>query len=214
MSHSQERNYLEFAPQPLKYAALLMLDTGLRVSELRFLEWEDVHLQPVGDAKYGFIHIPKGKSQNAKRNISLTPRVRAMLDSRKSSGQSAYVFTDETGTKPISIWTLEDQHKRMRQALKLPADAVIHSFRHTFGTRLGETGADAFTIMKAMGHSTVVVSQKYVHPTPEAIERAFERLDAANQKALASLPGEKRQVPATISATVEGDEAKGTKQIL
>ena len=102
----------------------------------------------------------------------------------------------------------------MRQALKLPADAVIHSFRHTFGTRLGETGADAFTIMKVMGHSTVVVSQKYVHPTPEAMERAFERLDAANQKALASLPGEKRQLPATISATVEGDEAKGVKQVL
>jgi integrase len=203
MSHAQERNYLEFAPQPLKDAALLLLDTGLRVGELRFLEWEDVHLQPARDAKYGFIHVPKGKSRNAKRNISLTPRVRAMLDSRKPSGQSAYVFTDESGTKPISIWTLEDQHKRMRQALKLPADAVIHSFRHTFGTRLGEAGPDAFTIMKAMGHSTVV-SQKHVHPTPEAIERPFERLAAANQKALASLPGEKRQLPATLSATVEG----------
>ena len=136
-----------------------------------------------------------------------------MLDSRKESSQSANV-SDESGIKPLSIWTLQDQHKRMRQALKLPADAVIHSFRHTFGTRLGETGADAFTIMKAMGHSTVVVSQKYVHPTPETMERAFERLDAANQKALASLPGEKRQTPATISATVESDKTKIIKQAL
>ena len=70
-----------------------------------------------------------------------------------------------------------------------PRNAVIHSFRHTFGTRLGEAGADAFTIMRAMGHSSVVVSQKYVHPTPEAMERAFERLNAANEKALACLPG-------------------------
>jgi integrase len=137
-----------------------------------------------------------------------------MLESHKASSKLAYVFTDESGTKPLSIWTLEDQHKRMRQALKLPADAVIHSFRHTFGTRLGETGADAFTIMKVMGHSTVAVSQKYVHPTPEAMERAFERLNAANEKALASLPGEKRQLPATISATVKGDEAKNVKQDL
>jgi integrase len=210
MSHAQERNYLEFAPQPLKDAALLMLDTGLRVGELRSFEWVDVHFQPVGGAKFGFIHVHK----NAKRNLSLTPRVRAMLETRKASTKSAWVFTDETGTKPVSIWTLEDQHKRMRQGLKLPADAVIHSFRHTFGTRLGEAGADAFTIMKAMGHSTVVVSQKYVHPTPEAMERAFERLDAANQKALASLPGEKRQLPATISATVEGRETKNVKEVL
>jgi hypothetical protein len=43
-------------------------------------------------------------------------------------------------------------------------------------TRLGESGVDAFTIMRIAGHSSVVVSQRYVHPTPEAIERAFERL--------------------------------------
>jgi integrase len=173
----------------------------------------------VGDAKFGFIHVRKGKSQNAKRNVSLSPRVRAMLDSRKESSQSAYVFTDESGIKPLSIWTLQDQHKRMRRALKLPVDAVIHSFRHTFGTRLGETGADAFTIMKVMGHSTVVVSQKYVHPTPEAMERAFERLDAANQKALASLPGVTQSqpptcLPTTVSTTVADAEAKDVEEII
>jgi hypothetical protein len=103
----------------------------------------------------------------------------------------------------------------MRQALKLPVDAVIHSFRHTFGARLGEAGADAFTIMKVMGHSSVVLSQKYVHPTPEAMERTFERLDVANQKALANPPGEqKRLLPATISATVEGGEANDVKQVV
>ncbi len=219
MSHAEERNYLEFAPQPLKDAALLLLDTGLRVGELQSLEWQDVYLRPIGDAKFGFIHVRKGKSKNAKRNVSLSPRVRAMLDSRKASSQSAHVFTDDSGTIPVPIWTLEDQHKRMRQALKLPADAVIHSFRHTFGTRLGATGADAFTIMKVMGHSTVVVSQKYVHPTPETMERAFERLNAANEKALASLPGATQSQPAkclptTVSTTAADAETEGAKEVI
>ena len=31
---------------------------------------------------------------------------------------------------------------------------MLHSLRHTFGTRLGESGADAFTIMRLMRHST------------------------------------------------------------
>ena len=35
---------------------------------------------------------------------------------------------------------------------------------------------DAFTIMRIAGHSSIVVSQRYIHPTPEAFERAFERL--------------------------------------
>jgi hypothetical protein len=30
--------------------------------------------------------------------------------------------------------------------------------------------------MKLMGHSSVTVSQRYVHPSPETIELAFERL--------------------------------------
>jgi hypothetical protein len=107
----------------------------------------------------------------------------------------------------------------MRQALKLPADAVVHSFRHTFGTRLGETGADAFTIMKVIGHSTVVVSQKYVHPTAETVERAFERLNAANEKALASLPVVTQSqptncLPTTLSTTAADSEIVDFKKAL
>ena len=47
-------------------------------------------------------------------------------------------------------------------------------------TRLGEAGVDAFTIMRITGHSSVTVSQKYVHPSPESIERAFAKLEALN----------------------------------
>jgi integrase len=68
--------------------------------------------------------------------------------------------------------------------------------RHTFLTRLGEAGVDAFTIMRIAGHSTITVSQKYVHPSTEAMERAFERLAALNAS-----EDKKRQPPATISAT-------------
>ena len=47
-------------------------------------------------------------------------------------------------------------------------------------TRLGKAGADAFTIMRIAGHSRVTVSQRYVHPTPQSLERAFERLEDLN----------------------------------
>ena len=66
----------------------------------------------------------------------------------------------------------------------MPPDFVLHSLRHTFGTRLGESGADAFTIMRLMGHSSVTVSQRYVHPSPESVERAFGRLEAPNSAEL------------------------------
>jgi len=56
----------------------------------------------------------------------------------------------------------------------------VHSLRHTMLTRLGEAGADAFTIMKIAAHSSVTVSQRHVHPTPEGMERAFERRQELN----------------------------------
>jgi hypothetical protein len=47
-------------------------------------------------------------------------------------------------------------------------------------TRLGEAGADAFSIMKIDGHSSVTVSQRYVHPTPEGMDPAIDRLESLN----------------------------------
>jgi site-specific recombinase XerD len=37
------------------------------------------------------------------------------------------------------------------------------SLRHTILTRLGEVGADAFTLVKIKGYGGVTVSQRYVH---------------------------------------------------
>jgi site-specific recombinase XerD len=72
---------------------------------------------------------------------------------------------------------------------------VLHSLRHTFGTRLGESGADAFAIMRLKGHSTVTVSHRYVHPSPESVELFFERLTAMNLRRVpTSFPTDEREV--------------------
>ena len=73
-------------------------------------------------------------------------------------------------------------------------------------TRLGKAGADTFTIMRIGGDSSVTVSQRYVHPSPEALERALERLEVLNGKAARVLPeSSERQLVPTNSPT--GEEA-------
>ena len=53
------------------------------------------------------------------------------------------------------------------------------------------------------------MSQRYVHPSPESLERAFERLEALNARAMGSLPeGQKGQLPATVPATSKGLASK------
>lgn len=224
LSDELEQAYLSRAPQLLADVALLILDTGMRPAEVLALEWPDVHFDPAKGAKLGYIHVRKGKTRNAKRNLSLTTRARAMLSRREQGPRiTDWVFTDGTGKSPLSRFTLRDQHDEVRKAMKIAGEFVIYSLRHTFGTRLGESGADAFTIMRIMGHSTVTVSQRYVHPTPETLERAFERLQERNQRAAERLQEQAkpaklhaqravRQLPATLPATVEVREVDGATQ--
>ena len=203
LSHATERFYLEIAPQPLRDVAILLLDTGLRVGEAVNLLWRDVRLEPAHGAKFGYLRIVEGKSKYAKRRLSLTSRVRAMLTARKQKSRSAWVFPGASAEKPILVTSLDHKNAEVRKLLKLSGEFVIHSLRHTMLTRLGEAGADAFTIMRIAGHSSVTVSQRYMHPTPETLERAFERLEALNGQAVAGLlETPKRLRPATVSATL------------
>jgi len=180
LSHGQEPRYLEAAPQPLRDVAVLILETGVRPGEAVSLRWADVYLQPAVHAALGYLAIRAGKSQNAKRNLSLTARAADMLKARKAGAKSAWVFPGDSPEAAILGTSLDHQHGIIREALNLPRDFVVHSLRHTMLTRLGEAGADAFTIMRIAGHSSVTVSQRYVHPTPEGMERAFQRLESLN----------------------------------
>lgn len=181
LTDEAEPGYLNACPQPLRDAATLLLETGMRVGELRSLQWPDVHLEPMNGATRGYIRVRQGKTRNAKRNLSLTERARRILEARRKAARCAWVFTNEKGNGPLSIYTLDSAHARVRAALRMPKEFVLHSLRHTFGSRLAESGADSFTIMKAMGHCSVVVSEKYIHTNPARVEASWKQLEARNK---------------------------------
>src|SRR6266496_4129859 len=205
LSQKQEEIYLAACLQPLKDIAVLMLETGLRIGEALRLEWADIALTPVNGARFGFLRVREGKSKNARRVIPLTDRAAAVLRERAESRSSQSVFANREG-KPYLGTSINHLHRDAcapkvegeRRPI-FPADFVMHSLRHTMLTRLGKSGVDAFTIMRIAGHSSIVVSQRYMHPTPEAVERAFERLQLSGAS---SENKPKRLPPATISATV------------
>ncbi len=174
LSKAIEPVYLAALPPQLCEVAILLLETGLRLGEALSLDWRQVHIDPVGGALFGYLTVLAGKSKNKRsRNIPLSDRAADVLR-RAGPKPEGLVFQREDETE-LRAAHLGQQHKRVRDRLKLPEDFVLHSLRHTFGTRLGESGADAFSIMKLMGHSSITVSQRYVHPSPEAIERTFAK---------------------------------------
>jgi integrase len=186
LNREQEKVYLAALPPFLHDIAEVLIDTGLRLGEALSLEWPQVHLEPANGAKFGYVTILSGKAKSKKaRNVPLSQRAVDAL--RRQPARSGYVFTQSDGSE-VPESHLDHQHARIRALLKLPAaDFVLHSLRHTFGTRLGESGADAFTIMRLMGHSNVTVSQRYVHPSPESIELAYERMTTLNLQTLTTV---------------------------
>ncbi|HYR89327.1 MAG TPA: tyrosine-type recombinase/integrase [Terriglobia bacterium] len=174
LSREAEVCYLAIAPEPLWTAAILMLDAGLRISECARIQWTELNFES------RTIQILSGKSAAAKRQLRMTDRVwDALVRARRLNGDNPFVFPGLCG-KPVSTGWLEKQHRGVRLALQLTAEFVIHSMRHTFGTRLGELGVDVFTIKEVMGHSNIVVSQRYVHPGAATKRKAFEALSQSN----------------------------------
>ena len=104
-----------------------------------------------------------------------TLRATEMLRARKSVASSPFVFPKGNG-KPYLVTSMNHLHQTAQTALGLCGDFVLQSLRHTMQTRLGEASVDAFTIMRIAGHSSMTVSQRWLRPSPEAVERAFERL--------------------------------------
>ena len=57
---------------------------------------------------------------------------------------------------------------------------VLCSFWHTFLTRLGQSGCDAWTLARIAGHASIAISSRYVHPSQDAVSNAMSKLSGHN----------------------------------
>jgi site-specific recombinase XerD len=124
----------------------------------------------------------------------MTARVRALLEMRhEAAGKPSvgWVFAN-ADTKSKHVDSLKSQHRKALKDSGVKA-FVLYSLRHTMLTRLGESGADAFSIQKIAGHSSITTSSKYVHPTPSRIEDALAGLQAYNERKEAELKAEQER---------------------
>lgn len=140
--------------------------------------WHTVSLEPKEGAERGYVFVTKGKTKAARRYVPLTMRAHGILAERSAKrGFSNYVWTLKHGRQLNRMYASKLFHA-LAKAEGLPWDAVVHSTRHTFCTRLGESGADAFTIKQLAGHASITVSSRYVHPTPARLEAAIGMLES------------------------------------
>ena len=56
-------------------------------------------------------------------------------------------------------------------------DVTWHTLRHTFASRLVNSGIDIVTVKELLGHSSISVTMRYAHTNIESKRAAVERLD-------------------------------------
>ena len=76
--------------------------------------------------------------------------------------------------KPIKSLRTAFENSCKRANLK---SVSFHTLRHTFATRLVLSGVDIVTVSKLLGHSSITMTMRYSHTTPEALKSAVSALD-------------------------------------
>jgi len=175
ITREEESRYLAAASPLLADVASILADTGVRPDECYRLCWEDVTW---ANGRNGSVLIRHGKTAAARRVLPMTPRVRAVLEIRwERTGRpgEGWLWPAPTLSGHIDHSSLKKQHIRAVRLSKV-RPFVLYDFRHTFLTRLGESGCDAWTLARIAGHSSVAISSRYVHPSEDAVLAAVSRL--------------------------------------
>lgn len=175
ISPEEEARYLAAAPEPLASVAILLADTGMRPDECFRLRWELVTWL---NGRNGALLVTHGKTSAARRVIPMTPRVRAVLESRWNSAgkpEEGFVWPAQTCSGHVEPSSLRKQHAKALTGSQV-RPFVLYSFRHTFLTRLGQSGCDVWTLARIAGHSSIGISARYVHPSEDAVLDAISRL--------------------------------------
>jgi integrase len=179
ITSQEEQKYLEKAAPLLHDVATVLLDTGIRPEECHHLRWECLNWHA---GRHGTVMVMRGKTKAARRVLPMTPRVRLVLELRwEAAGKpvEGWLWPANTASGHMQHDTLRVQHKNALRDSKV-RPFVIYSFRHTFLTRLGESGCDVWTLARIAGHSNISISQRYVHPSEDAVLSAMSRLGGHN----------------------------------
>jgi len=157
----------------------ILLDTGLRVSELCGLDIEDLDLEDLSALVIG----GKGEKDRTVLFTDATVRaVEAWMPIRRSRNKLSSEGQEERALllssrgrrmNPRSVQKLID---KLAEASDIPKSRLSpHTLRHTFATGLLERGADLVTIQRLLGHSSIATTRVYLEIGDQTLREIYHR---------------------------------------
>jgi integrase len=167
LSPEEEEKLLQNAIPYLQDLIRFALNTGLRTGEIFSLRWSHVDLQR------GILSVFASKTQTI-REVPINSEARKVLEAWKLNQKNEILFYNPQTGKPFV-----DLKTGFALACEKAgiADVTWHTLRHTFASRLVNSGVDIVTVKELLGHSSISVTMRYAHTNIESKRAAVEKLD-------------------------------------
>jgi integrase len=169
LSQEAERAILACCPPYLQDMIVFALNTGLRSGDIFKLQWEEV------DLEQRQLHVLIEKTRRV-LTIPINDAAYGILAAWNGMRKGPYVFYNHmTG----------DRFRDLKAGFKLACkqagvQAVTwHTLRHSFASRLIQSGADLVTVKELLGHSTILVTMRYAHTNQHAKAKAVQAINCA-----------------------------------
>ena len=143
--------------------------TGLRISELAALRWQDIN--------DGFLVVQHGKGDK-KRTVNFGLKTQGLFGELMVIEQQVFkrgcepgdnLFIGQRGT--LSRFAIHLRFKFWVRRCGLPAALSFHSLRHGFATRLLDKGIPLSSVRTQLGHSNIATTSLYLHFSEEALDK-------------------------------------------
>jgi integrase len=170
---------------PFRYRTLVFLaaSTGLRFSEIRGLQWQDVDMATgTLNLKRGVVkhHVTPLKTKASRKPVPIHPALVRALQTLRAEGPynqpADWVFASLTKGGKVPIWptgVMADHVLPAVKAAKIAKRVSWHTFRHSYATMLKGNGEDVKTVQESLRHANSQIAlDVYTQAIPQALRSA------------------------------------------
>ena len=173
--------------EPTHTAVLVAMLTGLRVSELLALKWEDIDFENFEihvTRSISLQHVGECKTEASRKPLPLDERLAEALQRWHAlcayPRQEDWVFASPhtNGTQPYWPGTLNRWHLQPAvKAVGIKGKVGWHTFRRTFATLLKANGEDVKTVQELLRHANILVTMNlYAQAVTDLKRKAQSRI--------------------------------------